>query len=284
MHHQGIHHLRIWQKRPGSALAEASDAVVVEEPLEIRISYGEPGNRRTDSLAVTMRTPGHDAELALGFLLTEGLLGSAQDVAEIQEIPATAGNELHDNRLLVSLRPHVRFDMARVERHFYTSSSCGICGKASIEQVRAVSCYYPQPGQPKVDATVLNRLPQAQRLLQSVFEATGGIHAAALFDETGEMLLLREDVGRHNALDKLVGAAMLQQWLPLRSHIILVSGRAGFELVQKCAMAGIPILAAVGAPSSLAVELAEESGMTLIGFLRDERFNVYSCPERIQAE
>lgn len=282
MSDQGIHILPVWQKRPGSLLTATTDAVVVEEPLEIRISYGEPGRRRTDSLAVTMRTPGHDAELALGFLLTEGLIGSAHDVAEIQEIPATAGDEPHDNRLLVSLHPQVKFDMSRVERHFYTSSSCGICGKASIEQVRAVSCYYPQQGQPVVTAGILNRLPQTQRLAQSLFEATGGIHAAALFDDAGQLLLLREDVGRHNALDKLIGAAMMKYWLPLRRHIVLVSGRAGFELVQKCAMAGIPVLAAVGAPSSLAVELAEETGMTLVGFLRDERFNVYSCPERVE--
>ncbi len=251
-----------------------SDLLVVEEPLEIRLVYGPPGHRRQLSLAVTMRTPGNDEDLALGFLFTEGILQHTEQAAALRW--------LSENTLLVEVLPAVPVEVERLTRHLFTSSSCGVCGKASIDAVQTVSCYYPTPNYPQFSREVIFHLPHRLRQAQAMFEATGGLHATALFGEQGQLVCLREDIGRHNATDKAIGAALRAgETLPLRHYVMLVSGRAGFELVQKAAMAGIPCLAAVGAPSQLAVEMAQSSGMTLIGFLRGERFNIYSHPERI---
>lgn len=253
---------------------EHADLLVVEEPLEIRIAYGSAARRRQLSVAVTMRTPGEDADLALGFLFTEGVVQRADQVTDVRR--------LSDNTLVVELDPSLPVDTERLTRHLFTSSSCGVCGKASLDAVQTVSCYYPTRGYPQWSREVIFRLPERLRQAQATFEATGGLHASALFDAEGRLVLLREDIGRHNATDKVIGAALQRgEALPLRHYLLLVSGRAGFELAQKAAMAGIPCLAAVGAPSHLAVEMAQGNGMTLIGFLRGERFNIYSHPERI---
>jgi FdhD protein len=217
-----------------------------------------------------MRTPGHDFELAAGFLFTEGVVANSADIREIRH----CGNSKNTNVVRVELNPAVKFDPTRLSRHVFTTSSCGVCGKTSLEQVRTV---LPSPIQ-KISmpsAEMLCALPGKLRPEQTIFSSTGGLHAAALFNLEGKLILLREDVGRHNAMDKLIGALLLENKLPAVNTIMLVSGRASFELVQKAAMAGIPMLAAVGAPSSLAVELAREFGMTLVGFLRDGRFNIY---------
>lgn len=253
---------------------ERDDALVAEEPLEIRIGYGAGTDRKQLSVAVTMRTPGDDEDLATGFLFTEGLVQRADQI--------TTMRWLAENTLLVEIRSDIPVDVERLTRHLFTSSSCGVCGKASLDAVNTVSCYYPTPGQPVFRSEMIYALPDTLRRAQATFDATGGLHAAGLFDSAGDLLLLREDVGRHNAVDKVIGAALRGGYsFPLRENLLLVSGRAGFELVQKAAMAGIPCLAAVGAPSSLALELAEGSGMTLIGFLRGERFNVYTGAERV---
>jgi FdhD protein len=251
-----------------------SDAVAVEEPLEIRLGHELDGRRVHTSISVTMRTPGNDGELAIGFLVTEGILAQREQIA--------GSHACHlANVVCVNVRPDVTVDLARLKRHFYTSSSCGVCGKTALEAVRACAVHPVPDGHPVVDGAVIRRLPEALRAAQSVFDRTGGLHAAALFDARGELLCLREDVGRHNALDKLIGVQFLAGRTPLFEDVLLVSGRTSFELVQKAAIAGIPILAAVGAPSSLAVSLAQEHGMTLIGFVRHDHFNIYAGAQRI---
>lgn len=254
---------------------QRADALAVEEPLEIRIAYGAGARRKRLSVAVTMRTPGDDEDLVLGFLFTEGIVQDPKQVL--------AFKWLEENTLLVELHPAAPVEVERLTRHLFTSSSCGVCGKASLDALQSVCCYFPVAGAPQVPAEVLYRLPDKLLEAQSTFESTGGLHAGGLFDTAGRLVLLREDIGRHNAVDKVIGAALRSAYpLPLRDYLLLVSGRAGFELVQKAAMAGLPLLAAVGAPSSLALELAAGSGMTLIGFLRGERFNVYTGAERIK--
>jgi FdhD protein len=230
-----------------------------------------------------MRTPGHDLELAAGFLLTEGIIRQRSDLHGLLHCPDVEKPEERENVVRAELATSVPVDLPRLERHFYTSSSCGVCGKTSIEAVHAAACPELPTTGPHIAAEVVHQLPERQRAAQALFEQTGGLHAAALFSAEGEMLLLREDVGRHNALDKLIGAALLEEWLPLHQHILLVSGRASFELVQKAAVAGIAVLAAVGAPSSLAVQAATNFGMTLLGFVRQQRYNIYSHAWRIQA-
>lgn len=250
------------------------DQLAVEAPLELRLRHGPLAARRSLSLAVTMRTPGQDEWLALGFLLTEGIIARREQVTDLQR--------LDEHVLRLDLSPELDFQPEVVERNFYASSSCGLCGKASLDRIEQLSCYYPAPGYPTVSSASLLALPRQLREDQSLFSLTGGIHAAALFDQHGELLMVCEDVGRHNAVDKLIGWALDRGLVPLRDQLLLVSGRAGFELVQKAAMAGLPLLAAIGAPSSLAVELAEQSGLTLVGFLKERSFNVYSHPSRIE--
>ena len=267
--------------RAGFASTEP-DLLAVEEPLEIRLGFtGESGYAHVP-LSVTMRTPGHDFELAAGFLLTEGIVSSAPQIERIRRC-GSSKERCSKNVVTVDLRPDVAVDLERLKRHFYTSSSCGVCGKTSISAVR-LNLRSRLSTNALLDAEVVHRLPGALRAAQSVFDKTGGLHASALFDERGNLFCLYEDVGRHNALDKLIGARFLAGELPLRSRILLVSGRVSFELVQKAAAAGIPILAAVGAPSSLAVDMARDCGMTLLGFVRDGRFNIYSGADRIRAE
>jgi len=258
----------------GSDHLVRSDVLAVEEPLEIRLGWDVAGRRVHHAVSVTMRSPGHDGELAVGFLFGEGIIQTREQVADIHS--CGTGNVVR-----VDLQVGVAVDLSRLQRHFYTSSSCGVCGKASLEAVRVACGTRPPQGRPAVEAAVIHRLPEVQRSAQSVFDRTGGLHAAALFDAAGNLLCLREDVGRHNALDKLVGAQFLAGRTPLSEAVLLVSGRASFELVQKAAVAGIPILAAVGAPSSLAVSLARERGLTVLGFVRPDRFNVYTGVERV---
>lgn len=256
----------------GSDVTVQSDVVAVEEPLEIRVSYEAAGQRRQRTVSVTMRTPGHDLELAVGFLFTEGIIVSPKQLAGLHSCGRA-------NVACVDLHRGVVVDLARLERHFYTASSCGLCGKASVEAIRVLIRHPPLPSRPVIRAAIIHRLAERAREAQAGFDRTGGLHAAALFDADGNLRCLREDVGRHNAVDKVIGAEFLN--LPLWERVLFVSGRASFELVQKAAVAGIPVLAAVGAPSSLAVSLAEESGLTLVGFLRADRFNVYCGAERI---
>ena len=256
----------------GSTCELSSDELSVEEPLEIRLA-AHTASAGPTSVAVTMRTPGEDADLAAGFLFTEGIIAGAADIEGIRLTGASA--------VEVKLRPSVAPDATRLDRHSFVSSSCGACGKRSIDAIRVASRHPNIPGVPRLSPELIHSLPRALRTGQSAFARTGGIHASGLFDADGCLLALREDVGRHNALDKLIGSELLAGRIPLSFGIILVSGRMSFELVQKAAIAGIPVLGAVGAPSSLAVDLARESGMTLLGFVRDERFNVYSDSGRI---
>jgi FdhD protein len=223
-----------------------------------------------------MRTPGDDRELAAGFLFTEGILRSREQIGEIVE-PAP-------NVVSIALKGGAEVDLDRLERHFYVSSSCGVCGKASIQAIEQTGCTAPPRGHPQVDAVVVRGLPEALRATQPNFDRTGGLHAAGLFDAEGRKIAVREDVGRHNAVDKLIGAEFLEDRVPLNSHILMLSGRVSFELVQKALMAGIPLIAAVGAPSSLAVELALRYEITLMGFVREGRFNIYSGETRISRE
>lgn len=256
--------------------AERPDRLATEEPMEIRA--GGPGQEPA-AVAVTMRTPGNDFELAAGFLFTEGLIAGRDEVTSVSycELPA---EEQHYNVVTVRLsRP---WDAAATSRSFYATSSCGICGKASLEQVE-VRCPTIPPGPVVAGSTVL-RLPEILRKRQRIFEATGGLHAAGLFDAHGELRTLREDVGRHNAVDKVVGRLLLSGDVPLHGHVLQVSGRLSFEIVQKAAVAGIPIVSAVSAPSSLAARAAGHLGMTLIGFVRGTGLNVYSHPQRIDLD
>lgn len=257
------------------------DVLAVEEPLEIQIAYGKGTARNRKSLAVTMRTPGNDTELALGFLFTEGIITNSIDVVQMRYVAGQLDESAQENRLLVDLHPDLDFDIEKLNRHFYTASSCGICGKASIEMIQTTCHYFLPKNTPKISAELFFSLPQKLDQQQTLFAQTGGIHAAALFDLNGNLQLLREDVGRHNALDKLIGAAWKVGKVPMTDYIVLVSGRTGFELVQKSLMAGVSVLAAVGAASSLAVELAETHGMTLVGFLRGEKGNIYCNEQRI---
>ncbi len=261
-----------------------TDTLAVEEPLEIRLGFIEDKKATHKSISITMRTPGDDFELAAGFLFTEGIIKSADQISRIGYCgrPGKDGN--FRNTVRVDLSSDVEIDFKRLERHFYTSSSCGVCGKTSIEALQTGVCSLAENTSLIFAAETIHRLPEVLRSRQNVFDRTGGLHAAALFNSAGEMESLREDVGRHNAVDKLIGTQFLAGKTPVSDKLLLVSGRASFELVQKALMAGIPILAAVGAPSSLAVELAREYGMTILGFVRDNRFNIYTGAERIKTE
>jgi FdhD protein len=265
---------------------EFTDILAVEEPLEIRLGFADGTHR---AISITMRTPGEDGELAAGFLFTEGILKSRDQFRQIRHCGLKIGSgsgvvdrtsAINSNTIRVDLAADVDVDLGRLERHFYTSSSCGVCGKASIDTLRT-EIKPIENDRLAVSRDVIHALPTRLRETQSIFDQTGGLHASALFSSDGKLDLVREDVGRHNALDKVIGHKFLNDKLPLSDRVLLVSGRASFELVQKALMAGIQIMAAVGAPSSLAVELAAEYGMTLAGFVRDGRFNVYTRPDRI---
>ncbi|MFN6963592.1 MAG: formate dehydrogenase accessory sulfurtransferase FdhD [Pyrinomonadaceae bacterium] len=299
---------------------DLADVIAVEEPLEIRIGLRVNGKLEHRAISITMRTPGDDFSLAAGFLFTEGIVKSPAEVAEIKYCrsiadfglriadaktgadskfqipnsrsqisnsqisnPKSAIRNPQSNTVRVDLADGVHVDFKKLERHFYTTSSCGVCGKSSIEALHTGATKIDSRSFEPVGAEVIHRLPSAALAAQLAFEKTGGLHASVLFDREGKIDTVCEDVGRHNALDKAIGRKFLIGETPLSDRILLVSGRASFELVQKALMAGIPILAAVGAPSSLAVELASEFGMTLIGFVREERFNIYTGAERVRS-
>ena len=267
-----------------------ADMLAAEEPLEIQMGYGPANDRRVKSISVTMRTPGDDFELAAGFLMTEGVVGDANDIERIWYAPHTSSGTLREESALayqplknivrVELAPGVEVSLANLQRNFYTTSSCGVCGKASLLALQTV-CPPRAVNQFQIAVETLYTLPDKLREAQRVFDKTGGIHGAGLFGVDGALHGMREDVGRHNAVDKLVGAEFLADRTPLRDRILLLSGRASFELLQKALMAGIPAVAAVGAPSSLAVEVARRFDMTLVGFLRGDHCNVYHGAERI---
>ncbi|MEO3749440.1 formate dehydrogenase accessory sulfurtransferase FdhD [Streptomyces sp. B6B3] len=266
---------RVLRIRDG-VVSHRPDTLVAEEPMEIRVG-GRP-------LSVTMRTPGHDFDLAVGFLVSEGVLHRADQVAGIRYCAgATADGGNTYNVVDVALAPGVAPPDASLERNVYTTSSCGLCGKASLDAVRTVAAWSVAEDPLELSPELLSALPDRLRRAQRVFDSTGGLHAAGLFSGAGDLLCLREDVGRHNAVDKVVGHALRAGLLPLRGTVLMVSGRASFELVQKAVMAGIPALAAVSAPSSLAADLADETGLTLIGFLRGTSMNIYAAPHRLDA-
>lgn len=264
---------------PGSE-HHVNDLLAVEEPLEIMVEYGTLDQRKSVNLAITMRTPGNDLELVTGFLATEQLVDQPDQIVSIRHC-RSQNNQVQGNRVKVQLDPLRKFQPGRSLRHFYINSSCGVCGKASVDSVMA-SCEVPIPGRgPVISGALIRSLPSALRDKQLIFKHTGGLHAACLFDGAGTPLWWREDVGRHNAVDKVLGACFsLGKW-PLTDYILLVSGRISFELVQKALRAGIRFMVAVGAPSSLAVQLAKRADMTLLGFVSDQRFNIYSGAERI---
>ena len=268
----GASAIRITKINDGVSAVQ-DDFLAAEEPLQIGLVFGEKSHREKKSISVTMRTPGNDEELALGFLFTEGIISQKKDgMGFSSSAPNTIDIELNE-----SSTP----DLKRLERNFYTTSSCGVCGKSSIDAIRTVTTRSNEADNILISKDILVSLPSILRRTQHVFEQTGGLHASAIFDLSGKLLFFREDVGRHNALDKVIGHAFRNDLMPLSSHILLLSGRASFELIQKAAMAGIKVVAAVGAPSTLAVELAIEFDMTLVGFLRGSHFNIYCGEKRI---
>lgn len=264
----------------GTNLRMRQDILAIEEPLEIRLGTGARGSRLHRSISVTMRTPGEDRELAAGFLFTEGIVRSPDQIESIEPWGPVSSEGYSRNITKVELVDGIEVDFHRLERHFYTTSSCGVCGKGSLEALQVQTNLTPLVSSTPIEAEVLHKLTHILRDAQSGFHVTGGLHAAGLFSTEGVLVAIREDVGRHNALDKLIGS----QWLSgaiFGNRVLVLSGRISFELVQKALVAGIPFIAAVGAPSSLAVELAEEFGMTLAGFVRDQRFNIYCGAERV---
>ena len=277
----------------GQISHNVTDSLAIEEPLEIQLTYGPSDARQTRSISVTMRTPGNDFDLAAGFLMTEGVIQDANDIEQIAYAgeffsEGTQSPQVMDMLKLGSKQNTVRVDLAAevavnvgsLQRNFYTTSSCGICGKASLLALRTV-CPPRAKNDFRVEAQLLYDLPGRLRASQGVFDRTGGLHAAGLFDSTGTLSALREDVGRHNAVDKLIGSEFLADRTPLRDRLLLLSGRASFELLQKALMGGLPMVVAVGAPSSLAVQVAKEFDITLVGFLREDHFNIYHGAERI---
>lgn len=267
---------RIWQYSAAGGWRNWRDVLTAEEPLEMQLS--EPGHSQT--LAITMRTPGHDYELTAGFLFGEGIISSKEEIVQMTYCVGEERNEQEYNLLSISLRGGIPADLPHLERHFFTNSACGICGTTLLDDLerREIATI---PEGPQVEPELLCSLGERLRQSQPLFDQTGGLHAAALFTAAGELVQIREDVGRHNALDKLIGWGLLHDKLPFHDHILLVSGRASYELLQKCAVAGAPIFCAVSAPSSLATSLAQRFGITLVGFLREQRFNVYTAPGRI---
>jgi len=265
----------------GKRVSESrQDVVAVEEPMEIRVVSGPAESRKGKSLSITMRTPGSDPELAVGFLFAEGIIQSNSQIENIEHCGPTADGQQAPNTVRVELVPGVDFDARRYQRHFYATSSCGVCGKASLEALEYQNLQ-PVESELRVKQQTVLKLPERLRQQQASFATTGGIHAAGLFDADGKLLSIREDVGRHNAMDKLIGERFLEDSLPLSSSVVVVSGRASFELLQKSLAAGIPIFVAVGAPSSLAIELAEKYSITLVGFASQNRFNIYNRSDRL---
>ena len=258
-----------------------SDLLAIEEPLEIRLGYIRGNNYLHKSISITMRTPGDDAELAIGFLFTEGIISDKTQIETVEYPYKTGENIKMDNTILINLKANVVIDFKKLERHFYTTSSCGVCGKASLEALNLHKAPVIQTETPIISAELIHGLPRSLKERQAVFSSTGGLPAAALFDDQCNLLDLKEDVGRHNAVDKLIGAQIIKGNVPLHGHLMMVSGRTSFEILQKALAASIPIVAAVGAPSSLAVELANTFKITLLGFVRDGRFNIYSEAHRV---
>ena len=256
---------------------EKEDFLAVEEPLEIKLKVGENAGK---NISITMRTPGHDENLAVGFLYTEGIIKNLEEVEKVGHLKSF-NPKMQGNQIQVDIKDSEGINLQKLERHFYTSSSCGVCGKTSIEAVESVSQFDLHNYMTNCPAQLITQLPEKLRSAQSTFQTTGGLHAAALFDFDGNLVLLREDVGRHNALDKLIGAAFSKGMLPLKKYLVQLSGRASFELVQKSMMAGIPILSAIGAPSSLAIELGSSAGMAILGFVSKDRFNLYCGKEKL---
>jgi FdhD protein len=269
----------VWKVNGGTSREEI-DRLAGEEPMEIRIESGMKGHRETTPLSVTMRTPGHDFDLAAGFLFTEGIVSRPRDIVRL-EYCTDPGVDQEYNIVSAVLRPGVDVRPDRLTRHFYTTSSCGVCGKTALEAVR-VAVREPIPkDRPQVESNTIARVPEELRKNQTLFSETGGLHAAGLFDGAGKLSGLREDVGRHNAVDKIIGDAFLAGHVPLSESVLAVSGRGSFEILQKAAVAGIPFVLAVGAPSNLAVSIAEEFDITLIGFARGDRFNIYAGSQRV---
>lgn len=269
--------IEVWE---AGSKTSREDRLVVEEPMEIRLLFGPPEKRIVRSLSVTMRTPGEDEELAAGFLFTEGILHTPDQIEAIEARGVDASGQLTGNTIRVALRPDVEVDFAKLQRHFYTSSSCGVCGKASLEMLelrgaRVVDAAW------SISAEAIRQLPDRLRAAQPTFELTGGLHAAGLFDSAGQLKGVREDVGRHNAVDKLFGRAFLERRMPLEAFGLVVSGRVSFEIMQKALAARVPVIVAVGAPTSLAVDLANQYGLTLVGFTSAKRMNVYAGKGRV---
>ena len=268
-------------KVTGAAEQTLADLVAVEEPLEIRLGYSTPDGRTASSISITMRTPGHDADLATGFLFTESIIKRSQDVESVQPCGPPAPDSGNHNIVRVELAPDVEIDLGRLQRHFYTTSSCGVCGKSSLDALHIIGVERRPDGGTRFARDMLVGLPDKLRDAQKTFAETGGLHAAAAFDSLGELVVTREDVGRHNAVDKVIGVLLAKDLLPADDLGLIVSGRTSFELMQKTLMAGMPLLAAVSAPSSLAVQLAREFNVSLVGVLRGDTFNIYSGEERI---
>ena len=274
MQKKSVKHIKI-KKVSVHGIVETEDQLAVEEPLEIHLEFGPKDDQTKKSISVTMRTPGNDEELAAGFLFTEGIITHINQVEELKP------DAFEENKIAVKLFENALPKLQTSDRNFYTTSSCGVCGKSSIDAIKTVSAYQNEEDEVEIRAYLFYELQAKLAKQQEIFKSTGGLHASALFDLNGNFLILREDVGRHNALDKVIGASFLNENLPLKNVILLLSGRASFELIQKASMAGIRIIAAIGAPSSLALELAESFGITLIGFLNKEKFNIYSGSQRI---
>lgn len=278
---QRSHTIQVYRFANQAQAVVSDDQVAVEEPLEIRLDYGSE-KRVRKSISITMRTPGHDFELAAGFLYNEQIIQHPDQIERIRYCGLPIDDDGRQNVVRVVLRPDAEVDLQRLERHFYTTSSCGVCGKASIDALQLAHCPLLPSDGPIISAQELFQLPERLRAAQEIFDSTGGLHAAALFRLDGTLEALREDVGRHNAVDKLIGMRLIERNLDFRDRILFLSGRISFELTQKALVAGIPIVAAVGAPSSLAIQLAQEFGMSLVGFVRGQRLNVYSGAWRIQ--
>ena len=275
-----VHHVEIQRFSPNGILA-TPDLLTVEEPLEIRLRYGRKNDRKEFQLAITMRTPGSDFELVYGFLFSENIIENYGDVSNIRHCLEVKSTDELENVIVVEIEPHVNFQPTERVRNFYMNSGCGVCGKASVKSIRQPAKTQVEIKPFKIDAGLICHLPHKLLKAQVNFRNTGGIHASGLFTKKGEILLSREDIGRHNALDKIIGAALKNSIIPLTQHILVLSGRMSFDLLQKAVRVGVPVIVAVGAPSSLAVKVAEEFNITLIGFTKEKSFNLYSSPERI---